>query len=84
MGGTRNSNLEFYRVLLMLAIVAHHYVVNSGLMPILQDEPLSFKKWFLLFVWYVGKDGHKLFRFDYRILYVQVGNNMAKVLEVSA
>lgn len=28
----RNSNLEFYRIITMLAIVAHHYVVNSGLM----------------------------------------------------
>lgn len=28
---TRNSNLELYRILCMLLIVAHHYVVNSGL-----------------------------------------------------
>lgn len=28
----RNSNLELYRIITMLAIVAHHYVVNSGLM----------------------------------------------------
>ena len=28
----RNSNLELYRIIVMLAIVAHHYVVNSGLM----------------------------------------------------
>lgn len=27
----RNSNLELYRIIVMLAIVAHHYVVNSGL-----------------------------------------------------
>ena len=26
----RNSNLEFYRIITMLAIVAHHYVVNSA------------------------------------------------------
>lgn len=28
----RSSNLELYRILCMLAIIAHHYVVNSGLM----------------------------------------------------
>ena len=27
----RNSNLEFYRVIVMLLIVAHHYVSNSTL-----------------------------------------------------
>ena len=27
----RNSNLELYRIIVMLLIVAHHYVVNSGL-----------------------------------------------------
>lgn len=26
----RNSNLELYRIIVMLLIVAHHYVVNSG------------------------------------------------------
>lgn len=28
---TRNSNLELYRIICMIMIVAHHYVVNSGL-----------------------------------------------------
>ena len=27
----RYSNLELFRILLMLMIIAHHYVVNSGL-----------------------------------------------------
>ncbi len=26
----RNSNLELFRIFLMLMIIAHHYVVNSG------------------------------------------------------
>ena len=29
----RNTNLELYRIIAMLLIVAHHYVVNSGVMP---------------------------------------------------
>ena len=36
---TRNSNLELYRIICMLMIVAHHYVVNSGLTDI--DGPLT-------------------------------------------
>lgn len=28
----RNSNLELFRILTMLSIVAHHYVVNSKLL----------------------------------------------------
>lgn len=30
-GGGRRSNIELFRILSMLMIVAHHYVVNSGL-----------------------------------------------------
>lgn len=57
----RNSNLELYRILLMMAIVAHHYVVNSGLMPILQDEPLSFKSGFFYLFGMWGKTGINCF-----------------------
>ncbi len=28
---TRSSNLELYRIVCMIMIVAHHFVVNSGL-----------------------------------------------------
>lgn len=37
----RNSNLELYRIIVMLLIVAHHYVVNSGMMEEMAKEPLS-------------------------------------------
>ena len=29
--GERDSNFELFRIVLMLLIVAHHYVVNSGI-----------------------------------------------------
>ena len=29
-GGGRSSNIELFRILTMLMIVAHNYVVNSG------------------------------------------------------
>lgn len=33
----RSSNLELYRIIVMLLIVAHHYVVNSGLTDVMQQ-----------------------------------------------
>lgn len=30
--GVCNSNIELFRIITMLIIVAHHYVVNSGLL----------------------------------------------------
>lgn len=39
--GGRSSNLELYRILVMLLIVAHHYVVNSGLMSVMNGNILS-------------------------------------------
>ena len=35
---SRNSNLELFRILTMLLIIAHHYVVNSGLTDVIQKE----------------------------------------------
>lgn len=37
----RNSNLELYRIISMFLIVCHHYVVNSGLMDVMNVDPLS-------------------------------------------
>lgn len=37
----RNSNIELYRIIVMLFIIAHHYVVNSGLMEKMQESPMS-------------------------------------------
>lgn len=62
MGKIRNSNLELYRIITMLAIVAHHYVVNSGLMggAVLEYDFNSRNLFFLLFgMW--GKTGINCF-----------------------
>lgn len=29
----RDSNIELLRIVMMLVIIAHHYVVNSGIAP---------------------------------------------------
>lgn len=35
--GQRNSNLELFRIITMVMIVAHHYVVNSGLLGLVHE-----------------------------------------------
>lgn len=50
----RNSNLELYRIIVMLAIVAHHYVVNSGLGGVISDSYFSYPS---LFYWLFGMWG---------------------------
>lgn len=58
---TRNSNLELYRIIVMLLIVAHHYVVNSGLWEVLSQDPLSGKSIFLYLFGMWGKTGINCF-----------------------
>ena len=53
----RNSNLELFRIIVMLLIVAHHYVVNSGLLPVMAENPTSAKSMFLYLFGWAGKTG---------------------------
>lgn len=57
----RNSNLELYRIIVMLLIVTHHYVVNSGLMPLMNAEPLAPNSIYLYLVGMWGKTGINCF-----------------------
>lgn len=61
MNKVRNSNLELYRIIVMLSIVAHHYVVNSGLMPLMDADPMNPKSLFLYIVGMWGKTGINCF-----------------------
>ena len=63
MGGVkiRRSNLELYRIIVMLLIVAHHYVVNSGLTDVMAKEPLSIKSLYLYMLGMWGKTGINCF-----------------------
>ena len=57
----RNSNLELYRIIVMLLIVMHHYVVNSGLFEIMQSSDLTFNS-ISLYLWGMwGKTGINCF-----------------------
>lgn len=51
----RNSNLELYRIIAMLLIVAHHYVVNSGLWTVMQSAPIYDQSLFLCLFGMWGK-----------------------------
>ena len=60
----RNSDLELYRIIVMLLIVAHHYVVNSGLTSLdgpISSNPTSAKSLFLLLFGAWGKTGINCF-----------------------
>lgn len=57
----RNTNLELFRIITMLFIVAHHYVVNSGLMDVLQQEPFAFRSLFFYLFGAWGKTGINCF-----------------------
>ena len=57
----RQSNIELFRIVTMLLIVAHHYVVNSGLMDVLREEPLGARSFFYLIFGAWGKAGINCF-----------------------
>lgn len=60
-GDTRNSNLELYRIIVMLLIVAHHYVVNSGVLDVMYQHPISANSILLFLFGMWGKIGINCF-----------------------
>lgn len=57
----RESNLELYRIIVMFMIVAHHYVVNSGLMDVMKEAPTSPNSIFFYLFGMWGKTGINCF-----------------------
>ena len=60
----RSSNLELYRIVCMLMIVAHHYVVNSGVMAAtgpIGENPHAANSFFLMLFGAWGKTGINCF-----------------------
>ena len=59
----RRSNLELYRIIAMLFIIAHHYVVHSGLRGLesIRLDPMSFHSQFILLFGAWGKIGINCF-----------------------
>lgn len=60
----RDSNIELFRIITMILIIAHHYVVNSGLTSVdgpITAVPLSWRSIFLLIFGAWGKIGINCF-----------------------
>lgn len=58
----RESNLELFRIITMLFIIANHYVVNSGLTKsIIFIDPFSWKSLFIMIIGAWGKTGINCF-----------------------
>lgn len=61
-GGVRSSNIELFRIISMLVIVAHHYVANSGVInEIVGITEPQLKDYFLLIWGWGGKTGINCF-----------------------
>lgn len=58
---TRSSNLELYRIILMLGIIAHHYVVNSGLGDVMNFGANPANTLYLYIFGWFGKTGINCF-----------------------
>lgn len=58
---TRLSNLELYRIIVMLLIIAHHYVVNSGVYAVIGETPWTPASLGLLLFGAWGKTGINCF-----------------------
>ena len=59
----RSSNIELFRIITMILIVAHHYVVNSGVVQavLTGNDIMSFNSQFLLLFGWGGKTGINCF-----------------------
>ena len=61
MKNNRSSNIELYRIVLILLIIAHHYVVNSGLIDLVYSKPITGNSLFLILFGAWGKIGINCF-----------------------
>ena len=57
----RESNLELFRIIVMLLIVAHHYVVNSDILRTIKADPASPNALFFFYLGMWGKTGINCF-----------------------
>ena len=61
--GERDSNFELFRIVLMLLIVAHHYVVNSGISQLYDFNHITVNMIFHQLFGFAGKIGINCFVF---------------------
>lgn len=58
---TRSSNIELFRVILMIMIVTHHYVANSGISSFFNYNSFNVNMLFAQFIGWGGKTGINCF-----------------------
>lgn len=58
---TRDSNIELFRIVVMLSIVAHHYVVNSGVIELMENDGVNTRSMFYWIYGMWGKTGINCF-----------------------
>ena len=61
MKSERNSNIELYRIVVMMTIVAHHYVWHSGILSVAAKDPLTASSIFYTLFGLWGKVGVNCF-----------------------
>ena len=80
----RDSSIELFRIVTMMVIVAHHYIVNSGVIDqITQQNATSGNALFALLFGWGGKTGINCFCVDHRVFHVCVTGYSEKVCEVA-
>lgn len=78
----RDSNLELYRIIVMLLIVAHHYVVNSGLLQAIGENPNSPSAIPMLLLGAWGKTGINCFILITGYFMCRTGYTLTKLLRL--
>lgn len=80
----RDSNLELFRIVTMLIIIAHHYVGNSGLLSLVKESSaLSFNSLFLLLFGWGGKTGINCFVMITGFFMVKSSISLRKILKLA-
>lgn len=76
----RETNIELYRIIIMLLIVAHHYLVHSGILAEIAKNTYCFKSMYLLVFGAWGKTGINCFVLITGFFMCKSNTNMKKWL----
>lgn len=66
----RDSNIELFRIIVMVFIVMHHYVVNSGICSLMEHNPSCSRSVFLYLFGMLGKTGINCLNIVYLNVYI--------------
>lgn len=78
----RTSNLELLRIITILAIIVHHYVVNSGLTELYNFEHITVNMIFLQIFGMYGKIGINIFTIITRYFMIKSNISINKFIKL--